>query len=137
VEDISIKLVGCPCREDGGQPENSFYLFFEGELILGEFELYALEGTHKSPLGNNELWFFTVQKSYNRFGKLGILGLLGIRKINNLHIINTPCKTDPDQVHHPFNHLGLSPLSVLGAFWANSRLSCSTFPVSAFFLAPF
>jgi hypothetical protein len=43
---------------------------------------------------------FTVQKSYNRFGKLGILGLLGIRKINNLRIINPPCKTDPDQVHH-------------------------------------
>lgn len=55
----------------------------------------------------NELWFFekfTVQKSYNRFGKLGILGLLGIRKINNLRIINTPCKTDPDQVHqNPIN----------------------------------
>lgn len=31
---------------------------------------------------------------------LGILDLLGIRKINNLRIINTPCKTDPDQVHH-------------------------------------
>jgi len=46
---------------------------------------------------------FTVQKSYNRSGKLGILGLLGIRKINNLRIINTPCKTDPDQVHHLFN----------------------------------
>lgn len=50
----------------------------------------------------------TVQKSYNRSGKLGILGLLGIRKINNLRIINTPCKTDPDQVHHFFNSLRTS-----------------------------
>jgi hypothetical protein len=58
-----------------------------------------------SPVGKNELVFFekfTAQKSYNRSGKLGILGLLGIRKINNLRIINTPRKTDPDQVHHSF-----------------------------------
>jgi hypothetical protein len=50
---------------------------------------------------------FTVQKSYNRFGKLGILGFLGTRKINNLRIINNQCKTDPDQVHHLFNQLGI------------------------------
>ena len=41
----------------------------------------------------------TVQKSYNRSGKLGILDLLGIRKINNLRVINTPVESDPDQVH--------------------------------------
>jgi hypothetical protein len=74
----------------------------------------ALEGTRRSPVGKNELWFFerfTVQKSYNRSGKLGILGLLGIRKINNLRIINTPCKTDPDQVHQLINNLADLPHS--------------------------
>jgi len=43
---------------------------------------------------------FTVQKSYNRPGRVGILGLLAIRKINNLRVINTSIETDPDQVHH-------------------------------------
>ena len=42
---------------------------------------------------------FTVQKSYNRPGRVGILGLLAIRKINNLRVINTRVETDPDQVH--------------------------------------
>lgn len=65
------------------------------------------ELTERVPVGKTSFGFekFAVQKSYNRSGKLGILGLLGIRKINNLRIINTPCKTDPDQVHHFFNNL--------------------------------
>src|SRR5215472_12102774 len=42
---------------------------------------------------------FTVQKSYNRPGRVGILGLPAIRKVNNLRVINTRVETDPDQVH--------------------------------------
>jgi len=68
----------------------------------------------QQPANKNIFAKITVQKSYNRPGRLDILGLFAICKINNLRVINTPVETDPDQVHDLFNNLQMRLFTLAG-----------------------
>lgn len=64
---------------------------------------------------------FTVQKTYNRYAFVGIFGNLALCGISNLRVFNILSGFDPDQVHHIFNNLRLSPLPVWAHLGANSK----------------